>query len=278
MDPGSDWGNSPLRLNYHGTIAEGSFYGLELETDDYESRGDTIYNLHKLHGSLEGPAFWLKGDGSLHHGIEICFHPRTVPSWTDFLIHGPFTEMKKIIEECAGRSYNTNTSGLHIHRESIGITDDTRAKLVLFFSHCKTQLQRVAQRRGNSYCTYNPFNPSYYQELKAAAKALKGRAFNDRYAITLFSHHDTVEFRLFRGTLAPKTLLAQISFTDALIDWLNRHEEKAIDELVRHKALWDKFMQDLQTFSSPATPYLHEFLTRKGFYSLTVRGTVVGGQ
>jgi hypothetical protein len=80
---------------------------------------------------------------------------------------------------------------------------------------------------------------------------------------------------MFRGTLAPKTLTAQIGFTDILLDWLELHASKNLDELAEHGSLWTKFMIDIQQWDSPAAPYLHEFLHRKRFYTIAPRKEMV---
>lgn len=269
---GSAWGVHPPRLSYHfSRKQEGYFYGIELETDGYEARSHAITDLNTLQNNLNEPVFWMKGDGSLHHGIEICFHPRTVKSWTDFLVSGPFLDMKKIIEQHGGKAYDTNTSGLHIHREGVGIDDTLRFKLAFFFSQCSGNLQKIAQRTANGYCSFTPYRSSFIT-VEDARRQVSTRSRN---ALTLKSHHGTIEFRLFKGTLAPKTLAAQIGISDLLLCWLKSAPESELNDMARKKgAMWDAFMKAALVSSSPATKFIHELLTRKGFFTIATQHNI----
>jgi len=239
---------------------------MELETDGY-TYGERETVLAKLNSfqreSCEFPTFWLKGDGSLDHGVEICFHPRTPASWAKFLVDGPFQEMKNIIELHGGKAYDTSTAGLHIHRENEGITPVLRAKLCLFISQCKSPLQKIAQRRSNSYCSIGRFNAKTVENARSIAHSTA------RMAITPNSHHNTIEFRLFKGTLAPRTLAAQVGFVDALLLWLASKSSKRLNELAQHKdAMWESFMLHLDKSQHEAIPFIHELLARKKFFTL----------
>lgn len=259
-----DWGDDPDYLCYHfNQVEEGFFYGMELETDDYSARSDAIQRLHTAQiQHCDEPTFWLKPDGSLAHGIEICFHPRTVSNWVEFLTNGFFSEIKTIIESHGGKAYNTSSAGLHIHREKEGVTELLRNKLILFFSQCKPQLQKIAQRRGNHYCSYDRYNTT---RVSQGENIMRG----DRNALTLRSYHETIEFRLFRGTLAPKTLVAQIGFADLLLEWLDASKKSYLDSLVRHKgAMWEALMLYAHRSEHVAIQYIHELLTRKRFYTI----------
>jgi len=270
MDNGYNWDYNPRQMNYHGDYEkEGSFYGIELETDGYNERGGAIKYLHKFHATLDSPTFWLKPDGSLRNGIEICFHPRTISAWVELLTGDIFPAMREIINKYGGKSYDTSSSGLHIHREIVGITEELKAKLAMFFAHNKKQLQKIAQRGSGSYCSYSPYDPTSLKTVNATMSAVKNR-LGGRNALTLTSHHKTVEFRIFKGTLVPKTIAAQVGFTDAMLTWLDSHPASVFDELIQYKSTWEKFMVDLQTFDSPATPYIHELLNRKRFYSISI--------
>lgn len=261
-----DWGSSPRHLCYHFDVrGEGSFYGVELETDHYNRRSNAIADLHSLQLDLaEEPVFWLKPDGSLSNGIEICFHPRTVKNWSTFLIDGMYPEMKKIIELHGGKSFNTDTAGLHIHREDIGMTSSLRGKLVLFLSQCKPELQKIAQRKSGGYCSYGRYR---------ATTVAEGKQYTGgRDALTLQSGHGTTEFRIFRGTLAPKTMLGQLAFTDLLLEWLNERKIPHLDKLAQYKgALWESFMLYAHRSNHVAIEYVHELLTRKRFYTLATQ-------
>lgn len=91
----------------------------------------------------------------------------------------------------------------------------------------------------------------------------------DRNALTLRSYHETIEFRLFRGTLAPKTLVAQIGFADLLLEWLDASKKSYLDSLVRHKgAMWEALMLYAHRSEHVAIQYIHELLTRKRFYTI----------
>jgi len=275
-DDDGEWDSNPEVLYFHGQSGkdneEGFYYGLELETDaySYENRRRAIRDLRELQTDrTDAPLFWLKGDGSLDNGIEICFHPRTIPAWTSFLMSSLFDEIKKTVEQHGGKSYNTSTCGLHIHREQLGLDNEIKCRLAFFVGHTKAQLQKIAQRQATSYCSFNRYRP--WKTLQDVYYTKRNGGLSGRDALTLESYHDTVEFRFYKGTLAPKTITGQLGITDALLDWLSTHQDRELEELADHKMLWGQFIKDLSTLDNPAAPFIHYLLGRKGFYTLATK-------
>ena len=258
-----DFNPKPWGYNFHSiTPDDGAFYGIELETDSYPDRVYPILSDLREHRSDSGLTdFFLKPDGSLQNGIEICFHPRTIPSWVSY-ITTIFPTLKNIIDRAGGKAYHSNQCGLHIHREETDLA--TKTKLLFFFAKNRQHLETIAQRRSNSYCSFNVYNQTWTMKQAAAMANL-----NSRYALNIAAHHGTIEFRLFKGTLAPKTLLAQIGLTDALLQFLQQTSEEVLEDYAKHNNSWHFFMEWVSSIQNDISPFIHEFLTRKGYFTLS---------
>ena len=90
--------------------------------------------------------------------------------------------------------------------------------------------------------------------LDYAKKGYRG----GRYACVNLQNADTVEFRIFRGTLKPNTILAALELVDCICDLavsLSDQEPKSIS--------WNDFVSAINTGNSPE---LIQYLKDRGLY------------
>jgi len=174
------------------------FFGLEIETE-VES-GERNEKLRALHGILGNYAS-LKDDGSLDYGIEIATQPASMEEHKTRL--APlFANMPLGL-----RSWRKQSCGLHIHVSRTPLSDLAIAKTVCFVSanHNRRFIKMIAGRDSCSYCKILP------KKMGRAAK------YNDdRYEAINLQNEDTIEFRLFKGTLRQASVFKALEFTDAL--------------------------------------------------------------
>lgn len=228
-----DYGYRPNPI-FHGESAKGLYYGVELEVDDGNDRDECCERLQELTEDV-----YLKYDGSLNDGIEIVSHPCTLEYHLETL------KWRELIDVCLGydyRSHSAGTCGLHVHvsKQALGYNDDERdlniAKIMLFvdrnwdnmvkFSRRSySSLERWAKRVAIDYT-----DTDTVQDLIHKAK----NSYYDRYTAVNIGNRNTVEFRMFRGTLNINTFRATLQLLDSIINaCINT------DLIDLHRLTWD---------------------------------------
>lgn len=193
------------------------FYGVELEIDN---GGETNSNAQKLIdiANRQDETIYCKHDGSINDGFEIVSHPMSLNyhvntmNWIDIF--------KKAVK-MGYRSHNTSTCGLHIHcsRSAFGNDYDKQerviGRVVFFVEKHWNELVKFSRRTHESlnhwaakYATISDTTEETYK--KAKDKRL------GRYVAVNLENSDTIEFRLFRGTLRYKTFLAALQLVDEI--------------------------------------------------------------
>lgn len=190
------------------------FMGVEVEVD-----GDGDFDvLGEVEDDLEGLVYW-KHDGSLDEGAEMVSHPCTIKYWMQ-MKQKMAEEFEKIVR--AGfRSHDTTTCGYHIHisRNSLGKTkqeqDDVIDRIILITEVFKQELKRFSRRKSYGYCHFASESGSGYSEQVMddleKCKRFKDHC-SDRYLVINNNNRNTVEFRVFRGTLNIETFIATLQF------------------------------------------------------------------
>lgn len=230
------------------------FFGVELEVD---CGGESSSNAKKML-DIANESVWhiyCKHDGSLDEGFEIVTHPMTLDYHSNSM---PWQSVLRKLKEMGYRSHQTSTAGLHVHvnRDSLGCTyheqEETIARilylvekfweeLVKFSRRTLAQLDRWAARYG--------FKDSPQDILKTA------KGGYGRYTSVNLSNEETVEFRIFRGTLKYDSILATLQ----LVDQLCRVAFLMSDEEIRHLS-WTTFV------AGCTQPELIQYLKERRLY------------
>lgn len=228
------------QLEFHSLPHEDTdrYIGCEIETEcihnDRESLSDRIDCTNK-YGEDEFYIYQMH-DGSLDDtGIECITQPMTKKFFDKFNFEG---WMKELIE-LGTRSHDTGDCGLHVHLSKtwFGSTNDkqeTIAGIVIdIMGKLKPQLQVFSRRNDTQWCHY-PDEPSFQCDKKEAIKkANEGKHYTDykkaikkastkysgRYECLNTTNSDTYEFRIFRGTLNPRTFRASIELCLRLVEY-----------------------------------------------------------
>ena len=190
------------------------YFGVELEVDE---GGEEQDNAKKV-VELAPDRIYCKHDGSLNEGFEIVTHPMTLEYHCTQM---PWEKITEVLKKMGYRSHQTSTAGLHIHvnRTSLGYTYDAQDEvtarilflvekfwheLVKFSRRTVSQLDRWAARYGYQDCP---------KEILKTAKGGYGR-----YACVNLCNENTIEFRIFRGTLKYNTLIAALQLVNRICD------------------------------------------------------------
>ena len=196
------------------------YFGVELEID---GAGEDRYSAAQI---LESANFggnkrlYIKHDGSLDDGLELVSHPMSL----DYhLQEMPWGDILREAARLGYRSHQTSTCGLHVHvsRDAFGCTEqeqDAAIARILFFveknweellkfsRRTPRQLERWAGRYG------------YKEQPKEILDHAKKEAHGGRYTCVNLTNDDTIEFRMFRGTLKFNTLIATLQLVDRVCD------------------------------------------------------------
>lgn len=170
---------------------------------------------------------YIKHDGSLgDEGMEIVSHPCTLEY---HIANLGWDKICKVALESKYRSHDARTCGLHVHvgRRQLGETveerNNTVAKIVILMDRHWDFMVRFSRRR-NSQLTEWANRPkldmetSCYTEKSLISAALATETCG-RYMAVNLTNYDTIEFRLFNGTLKYETILATLQLVSNICEY-----------------------------------------------------------
>ena len=246
-------------------------YGMEVEVDNFEPDGSIDDCVNEVGDILEksGRVGFMKSDGSLSLGFEIVSMPHSVEAWRK---QTWLEDVCETVKSYGGRSFETGSCGVHIHRSRGDLNHVALTKLILLFVRLQPYFERVAQRRENGYCSY-----AYFQGRKPgvpmteAAPKLKGQVvykavkngesgLMNRYFALNVTNHKTVECRIFRGTLNTASIMAYLEFFHYVVQFIKdgSFTFTALKDMPQ-KELWET----LEEYLISSSRVLLEYFRRK---------------
>ena len=196
------------------------FFGVELEID---GGGELDSNAREILSVANGNSLehlYCKHDGSLDDGFELVTHPMTL----DYhLAEMPWGAVLRKAVELDYFSHQANTCGFHIHvnRNAFGDTEHVQdaciARILYFFEKNWEELlkfSRRTQRQLERWAVRYGYKERPMDILDHAKKGGHG----GRYTCVNLQNADTIEFRMFRGTLKLNTLIATLQLVDRICD------------------------------------------------------------
>ena len=230
------------------------FYGVELELD---IGGENIENAQKLLdiANIKNERIYCKHDGSIANGFEIVSHPMSI----DYHINNmDWLEIFEKAVEMEYRSHNTSTCGLHIHcnRSAFGKDYEQQeqaiGRVVFFVEKHWNELVRFSRRTMDNlnhwaarYATISSTTEETYSKAKDKRMG--------RYTAINLTNYNTIEFRLFRGTLRYKTFIATLQLVDEICNCAINMTDKEIEDMC-----WLGFVQRIYTEKAELIEYLKE--------------------
>lgn len=204
-------------LEFLGTPEYKLFLGVELEVECSSSPNDVARQWRDTDKTF----LICKHDGSLNNGFEIVTAPAALDvqqaHWTTLLSDTTLTRSLT--------SWDTSTCGMHVHVSRKPISALTLGKILVFINSPKTQgkITRLAGR----------YSPQWAEisEKKLTAGTTRNR---NRYEAVNLQKGTTIEFRIFKGTLDGKHVLANIEFCHAVVCW-------TMQASLRDCESWDAF-------------------------------------
>lgn len=195
------------------------FFGVELEVDGAGEDNDNAVDILHI-ANAEQPLAYCKHDGSLDDGFEIVTHPMTLDYHKNEM---PWQEIVDRAKVLGYTSHQAGTCGLHVHvnRNAFGETeaqqDAVIARILFFFEKNWEELLKFSRRTQHQLDQWAA-RYGYKDQPKEILDHAKSGCHAGRYTAVNLTNADTVEFRMFRGTLKYNTLVATLELLDCIID------------------------------------------------------------
>lgn len=199
---------------FYGTGPQ--YFGVELEIDGAGKDGANAHEILTVANQAD-EHIYIKSDSSLNDGMEIVTHPCSL----DYHIkHLPWRDIVQKALELSYKSHKTSTCGLHIHVSRNAFSDDYQVqedcigRILFFMERHWEELLKFSRRTESQLnrwaCRYG-FKNTPKDILDHAKKGYSGR-----YTCLNLNNSDTIEFRIFRGTLKYNTLIATLQLVNEI--------------------------------------------------------------
>lgn len=259
----------PVFHRAEGEPEDGLVLGVELEMDN----GDGDAAAARLSEEFGADWIYFKHDGSLVEGVELVTHPISPAMMDSAEVRAMWQRISEVALEEGLRSHDTRTCGLHVHvnRDFFGggttrqemtelklstVADRFFEPLTIFSRRRPEQLHQWAKR---------PMLPATKDGWAQRAKTCRSMSHGDRYRAVNMTNDATIEFRLFRGTLRPETLMATFQFVSGLCAVAKATTVGKIDAMTWYE-LCDEVVAACPTGTAELEEYLveRELMTPKG--------------
>ena len=195
------------------------FFGVELEIDNAGEDRDNAQRLLDI-ANQKAEFAYCKHDGSLADGFEIVTHPMTL---THHQTAMPWQALAASAVRMGYTSHQAKTCGLHVHvnrdtfAETAEAQDAVIARILYFFEKHWEELLKFS-RRTESQLSRWAARYGYKEQPKDILDHAKKGYSGGRYTCINITNYDTIEFRMFRGTLKSNTILATLQLVDIICD------------------------------------------------------------
>lgn len=207
------------KLSFYGKTYgnKNPYLGVEVEVDEGGEEGETVTEIMPIMNKENGKFFiYCSHDGSLNDGFEIITQPATLKYHLGIM--NSYKELFKNLINKGYQSHNTSTCGVHVHfnrdfykeNETLYIT--RLLYIVEKFWDDIVIFSRRNQRRIDRYSKKMDCKADEY--IKKWNKSENHDAHY--YAINL-ANENTIEFRMFRGTLNANSFQAILEFVNNCI-------------------------------------------------------------
>ena len=233
------------------------YLGVELEIDGGgESHRNAIQLQRVVNRGIEH--IYTKHDGSLSNGMEIVTHPMTLE------YHQQKMPWRRLLRQAVGMSYRSHqagTCGLHVHvnRSSLGSYQEeqegTISRILYLVENFWYELLRFSRRTQEQM---DHWASRYGRKDEPKDVLYTAKCSGNRYNCVNLLSSDTIEFRMFRGTLKYNTLIATLQLVEFLCNVALSMSDDEIKMLT-----WSKFVSMV---SVETMPELIQYLKERWLY------------
>lgn len=203
------------------------FIGVELEIDKGGKNSSKASQILAI-ANCNSENIYIKSDSSLDEGLEIVTHPMT---WDYHINAMPWEKILQKCRELGYKSHDTDTCGLHFHinRDYFGnvytLQESCIAKIVYFFEVYYDYILKFARRTQETASRWaGRYKNTIAETIKTVAskddfqKFFESLSLNNRYRAINLENEDTIEFRIFKGTLKYSTFIMALKFVIEICD------------------------------------------------------------
>ncbi len=195
------------------------YFGVELEIDGGGEDNDHAQEIMEI-ANVYHPHIYCKHDGSLDDGFEIVTHPMSLGYHMNDM---PWTAVLEKARELRYWSHQAGTCGLHVHvsRDALGATYEEQetviARILYFVEKHWEELLKFSRRTPRQLEQWAA-RYGYKDQPKEILDHAKKGGHGGRYSSVNLENYNTIEFRIFRGTLKYNTLIATLQLVNRVCD------------------------------------------------------------
>lgn len=197
-----EYNYSPPLTFYKVDKKEELFMGLEIEVDKGGHDGEKAKVVYDIIGDNH---CHIVHDGSLDDGFEIVTQPCTIEYHKTLL----YEEMFKSLQSMGFKESPTTGLHVHINRNFFGSNnsevDLNIAKILQLVNNHWEYIKIVARRQNSRYAKQFKDSSSFMRLYSSSLQ-------EGKYCCVNLMHKNTIEFRMFAGTLSYFNLMATLEF------------------------------------------------------------------
>lgn len=223
-------------------------FGVEIEVDRHEMayssddsdiilEGNNFASLVNIIGRGIEPSnlFYSKTDGSLtEQGVEVVSHPFSWRFWKTFG-YEIYDVLFSTLLSSGYFSAESEEGGMHIHVSKSAVNKTQLHKLLWFVYSCPSFIELIAQR-STTYGSLawqsliGQYDGTFAKRrnMVASISNRKYSQYAERYTAINMRPDNTIEFRIFNGTLNIMTLSKAIEFIHSLLSYCSQTSFKDI--------------------------------------------------
>ena len=230
-------------------------FGVELEIDHGGTVSSHAKQLLEI-ANRDAENLYIKTDGSLDEGLELVTHPMTLEYQLNEM---PWDEVLRKAQDLGYLSHAAGTCGLHVHISRLAFSctyeqqDAAIARLLYFVEKFWAELLRFSRRTQSQM---NRWAARYGIRLTPADQMCHAKnSCAGRYTAVNLTNSDTVEIRMFRGTLKLNTLKATLQMVNHLVEVAVSMSDSAVQDMS-----WFDFLDQIKE------PELIQYLKERRLY------------
>lgn len=222
---------------FHSTKSdERLFFGIEIEVETRVNKSASAMHAYQLE-SVD--LAYLKNDGSLNHGFEIVTHPMSHDFYKNEAGHlWEVIEALRTQDDIKVKSWDTTTCGLHIHISRTGFSGGAHMHRFLNLVYTNPEFYSIlAGRTSDQWAKFTDIYQREYVRDRygnrvtddyGTYQSMTKRTFkhkldtdrnSDRYSAVNTNNANTLEMRIFRGTVNTETIKSQLDLAHASVEY-----------------------------------------------------------
>lgn len=208
------------------------YFGVELEVDssDYRASGYRIDAIQDCQNIMQSNKYgYFMHDGSLRYGMEFITQPSTYSFYKSN--EGMFVELFNTLKHYGFGADKMTSCGFHVHfnRDFYKENECQYIENLLFLvNRYWDNIVYCSKRRVNSIIRWSD---KYRATPKEIVENMEHGNLPDRYHCVNLQNRDTIEFRMWHGTLDITTFYGVLTLVQNLVIMARTHTQAEIEKI-----------------------------------------------